>query len=103
MAISLQPKFFESNQTHLTTVATKEAQALFSRRNSVRKSGLIINHSKYDLRIWFGSVLPTKKSDWLVIPSRANCDIPLFFIGEIHGFWDGDDTKTAQIYEFYGD
>jgi hypothetical protein len=53
--------------------------------------------------VWFGSKLPQNKADWVVIPSRANADIPLFFTGEIHGHWLGDDSRTAQIYEFYAD
>jgi hypothetical protein len=103
MTISLQRSFFESNQSHLRTIASSPAVQCLSPSNSVRKAGLILNHSKYDLLVWFGSKLPQNKADWVVIPSRANADIPLFFTGEIHGHWLGHDSRTAQIYEFYAD
>lgn len=103
MAISLARSFFESNQTNVRNVDSSLQRKIVSPKNSARRNGLIVNESKYDLLIWFGSKLPADDADWLVVPSRANCDIPLFFTGEIHGFWRGDDGRQAKIYEFYGD
>jgi hypothetical protein len=103
MTISLQPKYFESDRTYLRTVESDLKRQIISVRNTARKSGLICNFSKYDLLVWFGRNVPVNNADWLVIPARSNCDIPMFFTGEIHGFWTGNDNKTAKIYEFYGD
>jgi hypothetical protein len=103
MAISLARNFFESNQTNVRNVDSNLQKKILAPKNSARKSGLIVNDSKYDLLVWFGSKLPENDADWLVIPSRANSDIPLFFVGDIYGFWRGDDGRKAKIYEFYGD
>jgi hypothetical protein len=103
MAISLQRDFFESNQSYLRKIPSKLDRQTISPRNAARKGGLIINQSKYDLLVWFGSIPPADPDDWIVIPYRANCDISLFFTGEIHGFWLGDDNQIAKVYEFYGD
>jgi hypothetical protein len=103
MAITLQPKFFESDQTYLRVVESDTKRRVISPQNIARKSGLICNFSKYDLLIWFGSNPPVNNADWLIIPRGANCDIPMFFTGEIHGVWTGNDTRSAKIYEFYSD
>jgi hypothetical protein len=103
MAISLARNFFDSNQTNVRNVDSSLQKKVVSPKNPARKSGLIVNNSKYDLLVWFGSKLPANDDDWMVIPSRANCDIPLFFTGDIYGFWRGDDNRKAKIYEFYGE
>lgn len=103
MGISLARSFFESNQTNVRVVDSNLQKKVIAPRNSARKSGLIVNESKYDLLVWFGSKLPATDAHWIVVPSRANCDIPLFFTGDICGFWRGDDNRQAKIYEFYGD
>jgi hypothetical protein len=103
MGITLQPKYFECDQTYVRTVESSTTRRIISPRNTARRGGLICNFSNHDLLIWFGSKVPVNNADWLVIPYRANCDIPIFFTGEIHGFWIGNDSKNAKIYEFYGD
>lgn len=103
MAITLQPKYFESDRTYLRIVASELTRRVISPRNATRRSGLICNFSNHDLLVWFGSNVPVNNADWLIIPRGANCDIPMFFTGEIYGFWTRNDNKTAKIYEFYGD
>jgi hypothetical protein len=103
MSIALNPKHLESNQTYFTKVESSIERRIISPRNAARRSGLIQNFSKHDLLVWFGSKPPADPADWLEIPYRANCDIPLFFIGDIYGFWRGKDSRIAKIYEFYGD
>jgi hypothetical protein len=103
MTITLNRSYFESNQSYCRTVDSQIEKQVISPANHGRKSGLIINNSRFDLLVWFGSKIPSKSEDWLVIPSKANCDIPVHFVGEIQGFWRGNDSKNCKIYEFYGD
>jgi hypothetical protein len=103
MAINLQAKYLESDKTFTRTIACDTAQKVISPRNAARRGGLIINNSTHDLFVWFGSNISASANDWIVIPSRCNCDIPLFFVGEIHGYWRSKDDRTAKIFEFYGD
>lgn len=102
MSISLNQKYFESDKTHLKVIDSDITRRIISPRNGARRGGLICNLSRYDLHIWFGSHPPINNTDWLILPYGSNCDIPLFFTGDIYGFWVGDDNKTAKIYEFYG-
>lgn len=101
--ITLQPDFLLSNQTHYREIASQTESLIIAPANSNRRGGLIVNLSNNDLYVWFGSFLPANLDSWFVIPSRANCDIPLFFVGNIQGVWLSNDNKTAKIYEFYGD
>jgi hypothetical protein len=103
MSITLNPKHLESNQTFLRKIDSAIERQIISSRNAARRGGLILNLSKHDLLVWFGSNVPVDANDWLEIPYRANCDIPVFFTGEIHGFWRGSDGRKAKVYEFYGD
>ena len=100
--ITLQPEFLTSNQSHYREIATQIEGLSLAPANSNRRGGLIVNLSNNDLYVWFGSVIPADFSHWLIIPSRANCDIPLFFVGNIQGIWMANDNKNAKIYEFYG-
>ena len=100
--ITPQPSFFASNQTHLREIETRTEAVIVAPANASRRGGLIVNLSHHDFYVWFGTIPPVNPNDWLIIPSRANCDIPLFFVGDIHGLWLVNDTKTAKIYEFYG-
>jgi hypothetical protein len=102
MSITLNPKHLESNLTYLRKVESAIERRVISPRNADRRGGLIINLSKHDLLVWFGSNVPVDTADWLEIPYRANCDIPVFFTGEIYGFWKGKDNRINKIYEFYG-
>jgi hypothetical protein len=102
MAINFDPKYSESTQTYLRTIASDRNRQIVSPHNKARRGGLICNLSRFDLLVWFGSNPPVNSADWLVLPYGSNCDIPLFFTGDIYGFWVDDDNKTAKIYEFYG-
>lgn len=102
MAINFDPKYSESNQTYVRTVESDRTRQIISPRNKARRGGLICNFSRYDLLIWFGSNPPISDADWMILPHGSNCDIPLFFTGDIYGFWAGNDNKNAKIYEFYG-
>lgn len=101
--IDLAINQFESNQSSVRQVASQTTLKIILAKNKARRSGLIVNSSSHDLLVWFGSKPPTERNDYLIIPSRANCDIPMFFTGDIHGVWLGSDNKSAKIYEFYGD
>jgi hypothetical protein len=96
-------KHLESDSTALHKVESAIERRIILPRNPARRSGLIQNLSKHDLLVWFGSKPPVDSADWLEIPYRANCDISLFFIGDIYGFWRAKDGRKAKIYEFYGD
>jgi hypothetical protein len=102
MPISLNQKYFESDNSYLKIIDSTMTRRIISPRNNARRSGLICNYSKYDLHVWFGLTAPVHGADWLILPHGSNCDIPLFFTGDIYGFWDGNDNKAAKIYEFYG-
>jgi hypothetical protein len=101
--ISLQRSFFESSNTNVREVLVNLTSTLLATANTARRGGLIVNLSKHDLLIWFGTKPPLERDKWLVIPQKANCDIPIFFVGDIYGVWKGIDDKQAKIYEFYGD
>lgn len=100
--ITLQADFFSSNQSHYREIATQTEAISLAPANSNRRGGLILNLSNNDLYMWFGSVPPGDYTHWLIVPSRANCDIPFFFVGDIQGKWMANDNKNAKIYEFYG-
>lgn len=102
MAISLNQKYFESDKSYLKIVDSDITRRIILPRNNARRSGLICNFSRYYLLVWFGSNPPVNGADWLILPHGSNCDIPLFFTGDIYGFWSGNDNKNAKIYEFYG-
>jgi hypothetical protein len=103
MSMLANSTHLESDSTALRKVESAIERRIILPRNSARRSGLIQNLSKYVLLVWFGSKPPADSADWLEIPYRANCDIPLFFVGDIYGFWSGKDSRIAKIYEFYGD
>lgn len=99
--INLQSSFFTSDQTNYREISTQTESVSIAPANTSRRGGLIVNLSDNDLYVWFGSILPPDVNRWLIIPSKANCDIPLFFVGNIQGVWFSDDNKSAKIYEFY--
>jgi hypothetical protein len=97
------PLALASNETTVTHHASGQTVRVLCDVHTRRRMGLIINHSKHTLLVYFGKQPPTNRKDYLAIPHFANADIPFFYVGKIFGYWEGIDSLGATIHEFYGD
>jgi hypothetical protein len=97
------PEAYASNETKVRHHRSGENVRLLGDVHARRRSGLIINNSKYTLYVYLGKNPPTNQADWLAIPHFANADLPFMYIGKIWGYWQGIDSSGATIHEFYGD